>query len=96
MTVRYNCIPEDTRAINNTVRTFPLEILQSKRRFRGMLFLCFSNGMDHLVRNFMYTVALFISQIDYLNFNQSGFSIGHSTETALLSVGHCSPADGES
>ncbi len=82
----YNCIPEDTRARNNTVRTFPLEILQYTRRSRGMLFLCYSNGMDHLVHTLIDTVTLFISQNDYLNFNQSRFSSGHSTETALLSV----------
>ncbi len=51
-----------------------------------MLFLCYSNGMDHLVHTFIDTVTLFLSQNDYLNFNQSGFSSGHSTETALLSV----------
>ncbi len=82
----YNCIPEDTRARNNTVRTFPLEILQSTRCSRGMLFLCYSNRMDHLVHTFIDTFTLFISQNDYLNFNQSRFSSGHSTETVLLSV----------
>ncbi len=51
-----------------------------------MLFLCYSNGMDHLIHTFIDTVTLFISQNDQLNFNQSGFSSGHSTETALLSV----------
>ncbi len=45
-----------------------------------------SNGMDHLVHNFIDTVTLFISQNDQLNINQSGFRCGHSTETALLSV----------
>ncbi len=42
--------------------------------------------MDHLVHTFIDTVTLFISQNDHLNFNQSGFSSGHSTETAFLSV----------
>ncbi len=42
--------------------------------------------MDHLVHTFIDTVTLFISQNDHLNFNQSGFSSGHLTETVLLSV----------
>ncbi len=71
---------------NNIVRTFPLEILQSTRRSWGMLFLCYSIGMDHLVHTFIDTVTLFLSQNDQLNFNQSGFNSGRSTETALLSV----------
>ncbi len=82
----YNCIPEDKRARTNTVRTFPLEILQSTRRSWGMLFLCYSNGMDHLVHTFIDTVTLFLSHNDQLSVNQSGFSSGHSNEPALLSV----------
>ncbi len=42
--------------------------------------------MDHLDHTFIDTVILFLSQNDHLNFNQSGFSSGRSTETALLSV----------
>ncbi len=42
--------------------------------------------MDHLVHTFIDTVTLFLSQNDQLNFNQSGFSRGRSTETDLLSV----------
>ncbi len=41
--------------------------------------------MDHLIHTFIETVTLFISQNDQLNFNQSGFSSGRSTETALPS-----------
>ncbi len=41
--------------------------------------------MDHLVHTFIDTVTLFISQNYQLNFNQSVFSSGHSTKTALLS-----------
>ncbi len=51
-----------------------------------MLFLCYSNGMDHLVHTFIDKVTLFISQNDQLNINQSGFRSGHSIKTALLSV----------
>ncbi len=51
-----------------------------------MLFFCYYNGMDNLVHTFIDTVTLFISPNDQLNLNQSGFSSGRSTETALLSV----------
>ncbi len=51
-----------------------------------MLFLCYSNGLDHLVHTFIDTVTLFLSQNDLLNFNQSGFNSSRSTKTALLSV----------
>ncbi len=55
-------------------------------QFLYQLLLGKTYGMDHLVHTFIDTVILFLSQNDHLNFNQSGFSSGHSTETALLSV----------
>ncbi len=51
-----------------------------------MPFLCYSDGMDHLVHTFIDTVTLFPSQKNQLNVNQSSLKNGHSTETALLSV----------
>ncbi len=50
-----------------------------------MLFLSYSNEMDHLVHPFINGYIIF-SQNDQLNINQSGFRSKNSTETALLSV----------